>query len=106
MEQLHNVLKFFIKSCQVSTQDTNQLTQKCEQDYEQRTEKLPIIVYGNLLKIDEGYKQIIRRIVKKVYTYNSPPVLKDIYDSHTREKKVCGMPLNFKNENSKIVNDI
>jgi hypothetical protein len=79
MEYLDNLLKFVIQRCQVNMKDAHELINKCEHDYDTCDEHLPIIIYGNLLKINDDYKPVSRRIVKEVYMSNAQSVLGDIY---------------------------
>jgi hypothetical protein len=79
MNYLENLLKFVIQRCQVNMRDAHVLIKTCENDCESCDEKLPIIVYGNLLRLNEDYKPVIRFIVKEVYMDNAPSVLTQIY---------------------------
>lgn len=79
MNYLQNLLKFVIQRCGVSMKDAHELIKSCENDCAASDEQLPVIVYGNLLKLNEGYKPVIRRIVREVYLDNAPSVLRNIY---------------------------
>jgi hypothetical protein len=59
--------------------DAHLLIKTCENDCESSDEQLPIIVYGNLLRLNEDYKPVIRHIVKEVYLDNATSVLTQIY---------------------------
>jgi hypothetical protein len=79
MNYLQNLLKFVIQRCNVNMKNAHELIKKCEHDCESCDEQLPIIVYGNLLRLNEDYKSVIRHIVKEVYLDNAPSVLTQIY---------------------------
>ena len=92
MDYLHNFLKFVIARCNVNMRDALELIKKSEQDYQNEDERIlkypehmlmckyiPVIVYGNLLKINEEYKPMIRLLVKDVYADRCTTLLNEIY---------------------------
>lgn len=86
MDYLHNFLKFVVQRCAVNMKDAQELIKKCEQDYQTKDEYLPVIVYGNLLKINDEHKQSIRLLVKEVYGDRCTILLKEIYEfAYTKE---------------------
>jgi hypothetical protein len=78
MEYLNNLLKFVIIRCNVNKKDAIELIQASELDYQTEDDYLPIIVYGNLLEINESYETSIRLLIKEVYGIRCTLLMKEI----------------------------